>query len=79
MMNFGGLDTFFKKSTNRIPLILAIICINQPSENSIRPTSLLWKNWVEESGADFCVKQVAGLTSAKGLGWFGLVVYRCHL
>eukprot|EP00435_Cladocopium_sp_Y103_P001719 s71_g1.t1 len=23
----------------------------------IRPTSLLWKNWVEESGADFCVKQ----------------------
>ncbi|CAK9118525.1 unnamed protein product, partial [Durusdinium trenchii] len=22
-----------------------------------RPTSLLWRNWVEESGADFCVKQ----------------------
>jgi hypothetical protein len=23
----------------------------------MRPTSMLWKNWVEESGADFCVKQ----------------------
>ncbi|CAJ1419897.1 unnamed protein product [Effrenium voratum] len=40
--------------------VLGMLCDRLESEAGAvleRPTSLLWRTWVEESGADFCVKQ----------------------
>ncbi|CAE7753512.1 unnamed protein product [Symbiodinium sp. KB8] len=53
--------------------VLGMLCDRLEAEAGAvleRPTSLLWRTWVEESGADFCVKQAEldAQTSAEVLG-----------